>query len=129
MVTQYPLEIYIAIGILILLDIASGISQAIFNKTMDSKILRSGMFHKLSYVFALVLALMLEYSCKYLELGLEPTIFVPLAIYIILTEAVSILENLTRINPDLLDSPLFKILSGNQKRRADDKDEQDTDIH
>ena len=117
---SYAIEIYIAIGTLILLDIASGIAQAIYNKTMDSKILRSGMFHKLSYIFAIVLALLLEYSCQYLDLGLQPTIFIPLSIYIIITEAVSILENITRINPDLLDSPIFAILSGNQKRRSDD---------
>ena len=88
---------------------------------MDSKILREGMFHKLSYIFAIVLALSLEYTCQYLNLGFECAIFIPLAIYIIVTEAVSILENLTRINPELLDSPIFKILSGNQKRRADDE--------
>lgn len=121
MITHYPVEVYIAIGIFIVLDIATGISQAVFNKTMDSKILRTGMFHKLSYIFAIVLALSLEYTCQYLELGFDCAIFVPLAIYIIVTESVSILENITRINPDLLESPIFKILSGNQKRRTDDE--------
>lgn len=124
MVTNYPIEIYAALGIFIVLDIASGIAQAIFNKTMDSKILRAGMFHKLSYIFAVVLSLSLEYACEYLTLGFDCAIFLPLSVYIIVTEAVSILENITRINPDLLNSPIFAILSGNQKRRAEDLEDE-----
>lgn len=119
----YPAGIYIAISAFIILDIATGLTQAFYNETVDSKILRNGMFHKLSYVFAVVLALCLEYTCTYLELGFDCKIFVPLAIYIIVTEAVSILENIVRINPDLAESPIFKLLSQNKNRRSDDDDD------
>ena len=123
MVDVYPAEIYIAIGVFIILDIVTGFTQAVYNETVDSKILRNGMFHKLSYIFAIVLSLSLEYTCSFLELGFDCKVFVPLAIYIIATEGVSILENIVRINPDLMNSPIFKLLSENKNRRADDNDE------
>lgn len=120
----YSVAIYAILGAAISLDIATGISQAIYNHTLDSKILRNGMFHKLSYVFAVVLALFLEWACQYLELGFECKVFIPLAVYIVVTEVVSVLENLTKLNPDLVNSPIFKLLSSAQNRRKDDdKDE------
>lgn len=117
---QYPIAIYAIVGLFILLDIVTGISQAVFNKTMDSKVLRNGMFHKLSYIFAIVLALALEWSCNYMELGFECRILLPLVVYIVITEAVSVLENILKLNPELSDSPIFKLLSENMKRRKDD---------
>ena len=108
---EYPLAIYAIVGLFIVLDIVTGISQAVYNRTMDSKALRNGMFHKLGYIFAIVLALVLEWSCRYLELGFDCKILIPLVIYIVITEAVSVLENILRLNPDLSGSPLFKLLS------------------
>lgn len=118
---EYPIAMYAIIGAAILLDIATGISQAVFNRTLDSKILRAGMFHKLSYLFAVVLALFLEYACQYFELGFECKVFIPLAVYIVVTEVISVLENITKMNPDLIDSPIFKLLSTTQNRRKEDE--------
>ena len=117
---DYPVAIYAIISIAIVLDIATGITQAAYNHTLDSKVLRSGMVHKLSYFFAVVLALLLEHTCRYLELGFDCTIFIPLAVYIILTESVSVLENIVKMNPELRESPIFKLLSENQNRRSGD---------
>lgn len=117
----YPLAIYVAIGAFILLDIATGLAQAIYNGEVSSKILRNGMFHKLSYVFAIALALLVEYAGRYLELGFDVTLFIPLAVYIVLTESVSILENITCINPDLISSPVFKWL-GDKKGNDNEQD-------
>lgn len=119
---EYPIAMYAIIGAAILLDIATGISQAVFNRTLDSKILRAGMFHKLSYLFAVALALFLEYACGYLDLGFECKVFIPLAVYIVVTEVISVLENIAKLNPELRESPIFKLLSTAQNRRAEDKD-------
>ena len=119
---MYDWHIYAIAGIAIVLDIASGISQAVCNKTLQSDKMRQGVYHKLSYVFAVGLAALLEYGTIYLELGFEAPIVLPVIIYIVLTEAVSILENLTRINPELINSPIFKLLSTAQNRRDEDKE-------
>ena len=119
----YSVAIYAILGIAIGLDIATGITQAVYNRTLDSKILRNGMFHKLSYVFAVALALFLEWACRYIELGFDCKVFIPLAIYIVVTEIVSVLENITKLNPDLKESPIFKLLSSAQNRRKDDEKE------
>lgn len=118
---QYSLSVYVIIALSIFMDIVTGISQAVYNHTLDSKILRNGMFHKLSYVFAIMLALFVEYAANYLDLGIDFKIFVPLAAYIVLTEIISILENITRMNEDLLNSPIFKLLSQTKNRRDTDK--------
>lgn len=117
---NYPIAIYAIMGAFIMLDIVTGIAQAFFNRTIDSKILRNGMFHKLSYVFAVALALILEWACTHFSLGFECQILIPLTVYIVITEAVSILENILRLNPDLANSPLFRLLSENMNRREDD---------
>ena len=123
MFETYPAEIFIAIGFFIVLDIVTGVTQAVYNETVDSKILRNGMFHKLSYIFAIVLSLLLEFICVHMELGFDCKIFIPLSVYIVVTEAVSVLENIVRINPDLMNSPIFKLLSETQNRRMDDDNE------
>ena len=117
----YPLAMYAIVGVAIVFDIATGITQAIYNKSLDSKILRAGMFHKLSYIFAVALALFLEYACGYLGLGFECKVFIPLAVYIVVTEVISVLENIAKLNPELRESPIFKLLSTAQNRRAEDK--------
>lgn len=118
---HYQIPIYIILCASIGLDILSGLSQAILNKTLDSKVLRAGMFHKLSYFFAIALTLLLEWACKYLDLGFSIELFIPLAAYIVITEAISILENITKLNPELKNSPLFQLLSSTQNRRSTDK--------
>lgn len=117
---DYSIAIYGIIGGAILLDILSGITQAIYNHTLDSRVLRQGMVHKMAYFFAVMLALLLEWACKYLDLGFSIEIFIPLAVYIVVTESISILENIVRLNPELKESPIFKLLSSNQNRREND---------
>ena len=117
---QYPIQIFSVIGIAILLDITSGLVQACYNKTVSSEKLRNGIYHKLGYLFAIVLTLSLEYGIDYLDLGFEAPIFPLLAAYIVITEAFSVIENILKLNPELAESPLFNLLSSNQKRRKDD---------
>ena len=118
---EYPIVIYAVIVTSIALDLVSGFAQAVYNHTLSSKKLRDGIFHKLSYFICIALVLMLEIACDYLDLGFSIELFVPLADYIVVTEAVSVVENLAKVNEELLDSPIFKLLAENKKRREDDQ--------
>lgn len=119
---SYSIHIFAIVGLGVLLDIISGIAQAIANKTLSSSKLRSGIYHKASYVIALALALFIEYAMGYLDLGFTIQLFPAVSAYIVLTEIVSVTENIARLNPELRDSPIFHLLSSNQKRREGDND-------
>lgn len=117
---HYQIPIYMILCASVILDIATGIAQAVANQSLDSTVLRNGLFHKLSYFFAVMLALLLEWACNYLDLGFSIELFIPLAAYIVITESISVLENIVRLNPELRESPIFKLLSSTQNRRSTD---------
>lgn len=116
----YAIEIYIAVCATIALDIITGLAQALYNRTVSSTKLRNGAYHKVSYLLVIALSLLIEYGMNWLDLGFTMQLFPAVCAYLVLTEIVSITENIVKLNPELADSPIFKLLSSNQKRRAED---------
>lgn len=118
--------------LLIILDIASGWSAAIATKSIDSSKMRSGLWHKLAYVFAIALAGILEWSFVeyHVNFGVDIPLLVPVCLYIGVTEISSIIENIAIINPDLVGSPVFSLFSRTKDdhylaRSKDDKSGED----
>lgn len=97
------------VGCFILLDIITGVTQAVCNKALSSEKLRKGAFHKFSFVLIICLAYLIDYGVGYIDLGFNFPIVWPTCIYIILTEIVSITENIILINPELKGSKLIKL--------------------
>lgn len=93
----------------ILLDIVSGFVKAVVNKTVDSKIMKNGLFHKCGFILAIVLGFLCEYTMNYLDLGFTVPMGNAVCIYIIATELISILENLGKISPELANSKFMDI--------------------
>lgn len=118
MVVDY--HIFLIVFLFILLDILTGVTQAVKNKTLSSAVMREGIYHKAGYVLILALALLAEYSVNYMDLGFTTPLVVPCSVMICLTEFVSISENIERITPELAGSGIFKLLSTTKKRRKDD---------
>lgn len=112
----YDTHIFIIVGIAILLDIATGFTQALYNKSVSSEKMRSGVYHKLSYLFAVAIAYYIEHAMSYLDLGYTMPLVIPACTYIVVTELVSIIENLKQLNPELKDSGIFKLLSSKKDR-------------
>lgn len=117
-------HIFAIVAGFIILDIITGFSQAVRNKTVDSTIMRLGLWHKSAYVLAIVLALLCEYATLYLNLGFTLPITTPVCAFICATEIVSIIENLGKINPELLDNGFLDFFSQNKTRRKDDNEEE-----
>ena len=92
-----------------ILDIATGFTAAIANQNVSSSAMREGLFHKLGFIFALILAALLQYASGLLDLGTEIPTLGAVAVFVILTEAVSILENIAEMNPALANNGFFKI--------------------
>lgn len=93
--------IYVVTGGFILFDILTGVLKGIHSKSIDSTILREGLFHKLAEVLALVGSGLLTLVCDYIQLGFSMPLLQPVSVYICVMELISILENIGEINPDL----------------------------
>ena len=114
-------HLFAIVGVFIALDVISGFAQACANHTVDSSIMRRGLWHKSAYVLAIMLAVLCEYSAIYIDLGFTLPIIAPVCGFISATEMVSILENLGKLNPEIAKSKLLDFFSMNRNRREDDQ--------
>ena len=117
---QLDYHLFAIVGAFIALDVISGFAQACVNHTVDSSVMRRGLWHKAAYVLAIMLAILCEYSAVYIDLGFALPIVAPVCGFISATEIVSILENLGKINPEIAQSKLLEFFSMNKNRREDD---------
>lgn len=85
----------------IALDVVTGLAQAVANKELASEKMRQGLFHKLAFIFAITLAYSIDYGMTILDLGFDVHIVVPVCAYLCITEVVSVVENLCKMNPEL----------------------------
>lgn len=83
-------------------DIISGVLKAWHAHDMQSKALRNGLYHKVAFLGVIGLAQLTELAAdKMPEIELNEPIVGAICAYIVLTELVSVLENLRDINPDI----------------------------
>ena len=83
-------------------DIISGVLKAWHAHDMQSKALRNGLYHKSAFLGVIGLAQLTELAAdKMPEIELNVPIVGAICAYIVLTELVSVLENLRDINPDI----------------------------
>lgn len=102
-------HVLIITAVMIVLDIVVGFAGAIKQKDVQSEKLRNGLWHKAGFVGLIALAYVIEYTAQYAELGFEVPTVLAVCAYVIVTEIVSVFENLCVLNPNLVDSPLGAI--------------------
>ena len=95
----------------IVMDLVTGIMQAIANKTLDSTKMRSGGWHKCGFIMVIILAALVEWAMQFIDLGFTLPLFVPACVFIILTEIVSIFENVCKLSPELTNSKLAQLFN------------------
>lgn len=96
----------------ILLDIITGICKGAATHTLSSQIMREGFWHKLAVIFALCIAACIDAAAGAgLDLGFEVPVFEAVCGYVVIMELLSILENISVINPELAGSAIFKLLT------------------
>ena len=85
-----------------LADIISGCLKAWQAHDVKSQVMRTGLYHKSAFLGVIGLAQLTELAAdKIPEIELNLPITGGICAYVILTEIVSVLENLTDINPDI----------------------------
>lgn len=107
------LNLYVVIVSLIFIafDFLTGIIKAIYNKSIDSSIMRDGLIHKTAFVLVMILGALCEIVIGRIDIGITVPLLVPICVYIILTEIASILENIIELNPSLAKSSIFKLFN------------------
>lgn len=89
------------VGIMITLDVVSGIASAASRGELRTSKLREGLMHKLALVLTIVLAIALEYASDVLPIDVKVPLVIPVCAYITLMEACSVYENIKSMNPDV----------------------------
>lgn len=85
------------------LDLITGIVGAIRNgEQIKSKKLRDGLFKKVGFIFCYTLGISINYAETFLALPFGVDLVPVICTYAIITEVVSIIENISKINPDIL---------------------------
>lgn len=98
----------------IVLDIVTGFIKALFNKQIDSSIIREGGKHKISEILIIIFSIYVKKGIVYLNVEIP---FNPVTLvcgYIIVMECISIIENIGNMNSKCIPpklSEFFKKLS------------------
>lgn len=101
---------YVIVMAFILVDVVSGVLAAVYEKALSSTVMREGLLRKAALVLILVVATLIDLGQGVLDLGFNVP-FVPLAsAYIALMEILSIFENACKMNADLADSKLGRLI-------------------
>ena len=99
-------------------DLVTGLVGAVRNRNVSSSKMRDGLFKKAGFIFCYVVAFLIDTEGPLIGLNLSVAVLPIIVLYAVTTEIVSIIENISKINPDLLPDKLlklFQISSGNEE--------------
>lgn len=109
----YPIVVSLAFN---LLDVISGIVKGLkAGNKLDSAKLRNGLFKKSGFILCYCLGVIITLGQGWLELPFSINIMPAICGYVILTEVVSIIENIAEINPNILPDKLKAIIGITKK--------------
>lgn len=111
-------QIYLIVIALVFngLDLLSGVLSAIKNKNINSSKLRNGLFKKVGFLICYFLALLLDTEGSLIGFQIGAPILPIVILYACTTELVSILENINKINPDLLPEKLMNMFNVSNRK-------------
>lgn len=93
------------------LDLVTGIVGALKDgEQIKSNKLRDGLFKKVGFIFCYTLGIAINYAETYLTLPFGVDLVPVICAYAIITEVVSIIENISKINPDILPEKLKTLI-------------------
>lgn len=117
-----------AVFILILLDVIFGLANALWQKKYSSEVMRRGIGHKCAEFGFLLVGLIVDATIVGgFDLGFQAPVLITICVYICLMEIGSLLETFADMNPQLANSPLFKLLDSVVHRDREDEEEEGQD--
>lgn len=101
-------------------DVASGFAGAVKAGTLRSGKMREGLWHKAGFCGLIAMGFLVECAAGLADIGVTVPAASAVCVWVIATEAISILENLSAISPQIAESPLAKAF-GRPTRPADER--------
>lgn len=120
-VYSVPVEVKLSIAFM-MVDVFTGVLKAVKNKELSSTRAREGIYKKASFILFIAFGYLADYAMQYVDLGFSFPAAATICTLIILTEAISVLENLGQINPDLvkLVAPFLSALNNKKEGERND---------
>lgn len=100
-VYSVPVEVKLALAFM-LIDVFTGVLKAVKNKELNSTKAREGIYKKTSFILFIAFGYLADYAMSYVNMGFNFPAATTICTLVIVTEAISVLENLGQINPDLV---------------------------
>lgn len=103
MTTVYavPVEVKLSLAFMFI-DVLTGVLKAVKNKELNSTKAREGIYKKASFILFIAFGYLADYAMQYVNMGFNFPAAATICTLVIVTEAISILENLGKINPELV---------------------------
>ena len=103
-------------------DIVSGLISAIKQKAITSSKLRDGLFKKIGFIFCYFMAWLVDTYGDKIGFNFAVSILPIVIFYVCATELVSILENISKINPDILPDKIMELFHVSELKGGDKND-------
>lgn len=100
-VYSVPVEVKLALAFMVI-DVFTGVLKAVKNKELNSTKAREGIYKKASFILFIAFGYLADYAMDYVNIGFNLPAAATICTLIIVTEAISVLENLGKINPDMV---------------------------
>lgn len=101
------------------LDLITGIITAVKNKCIQSTKLRDGLFKKVGFILCYFTAWLVDTYGATIGFQIKILILPIVILYVCTTELVSILENICKINPDILPEKLMNLFNISDIKKED----------
>ena len=101
---------YVLTFAFMVLDFITGITMSVKNKNFNSSIMREGLFNKFGSICIVAVGVLIDVCQQYLDLGYTVPVASAFCVYIIIMEIGSIIENISKINKNLIPENIRKIL-------------------
>ena len=112
----YPIIIALVFNAL---DLITGIITALKNKDIQSSKLRDGLFKKVGFILCYFVAWLIDTEGSLIGFQLVTPILPIIILYVCTTELVSILENICKINTDILPEKLMELFHISDVKKED----------
>lgn len=107
--------------ILNLLDVLVGLTVAIKNRNLKSSKLRDGLFKKIGFLVCYFLAWGADNYGYMIGFSISAKVLPLVLFYVCTTEMISIIENISRLNPAILPETLMKFFNVHPHTDGEDK--------
>ena len=116
-----PVEVKLSLAFM-MIDVGTGVLKAIKNKELSSTKAREGIYKKASFILFIAFGYLADYAMAYVDMGFNFPAAATICTLVIITEAISILENLGKINPEMV-KLVAPFLSALNKKEGDNSEQ------